>query len=137
MEQEIRAIVGSKADYYLKKWRPVLEGKSHGAGFNWAAFFFSGLWLPYRKMYIATLIFFGVILFETILEENFFMGFLGMPEASAALGSLVGLVVAIICGIYGNRWYLSHARKVISHVRSQGLQEDAYLKALSRRGAPI
>ncbi len=53
-EEEIRAFVGSNADYFLKKWRPALEGLSNKAGFNCAAFCLSGFWFPYHKMYAAT-----------------------------------------------------------------------------------
>ena len=148
-EEEVKAFVGRKADYYCRKWSLALKGQGVGhdqvavAGlmlsqprtdFNWAAFLLSGLWLPYRKMYVLTLVFFGVILAESVLEEVFFVGALGMPEPPAAVGRLVGLAAAIVCGCFGNRWYLSHARKVITEVRSQGLPEEEYLRILSKRG---
>lgn len=51
-EQEIRAFVGPKSDYYLGKWRSVLNGESDKVGgLNYAAFFFEAIWLIYRKMY--------------------------------------------------------------------------------------
>jgi hypothetical protein len=85
-------------------------------------------------MYLLTTIFFGIILLESTVEEVVFVGILGKPDTPAALDRLVGLAVAIICGAFGNRWYLSHTRKAVAEVRSQGLPEDAYLQALSRRG---
>lgn len=134
-EEELRAFVGPKADYYLKKWRLDLDGSTgSGAGFNWAAFFFSGLWLPYRRMYRVTLIFFGVFLLETIFEEIVYVGFLGRPEAPGDLNRFLGLVGAIVCGGFGNTWYFSHAQKTIGSLRSQGLPEDTYLKALTKHG---
>src|SRR5215207_976016 len=134
-EEEVRAFVGPRADYYLKKWWLDLDSSiGSGTGFNWAAFFLSGLWLPYRKMYRATLIFLGVFLLETLFEEIVYVGFLGRPEAPGALGRFVGLVAGIVCGGFGNAWYLSHAQKTIGKMRSQGLPEDAYFKALIKRG---
>jgi hypothetical protein len=148
-EQELRAFVGRKADYYLGKWWPALKSQGSGydqvavaglmlaqpkTGFNWAAFLLSGLWLPYRKMYKATFIFMGIILLESILEEVLFVGILGKPEPPAALGRLVGLVAAVICGAYGNRWYLSHAQKMIFQARSEEFQGDEYVKVLAQRG---
>src|SRR5262245_40673220 len=148
-EQEVRAFVGRKADYYCRRWLPALAGQGVGqdqvavaglmlsqprTSFNWAAFLLSGLWLPYRKMYVPTFVFYGVILAESVLEEVLFVGALGMPEPPAALGHLVGLAAAIVCGSFGNRWYLSHARKVITEVRSQGRPEEEYLRVLSKRG---
>lgn len=133
-EQHLRAFVGSKADYYLEKWTPLQAGRGHSTGFNWAAFLLSGLWLPYRKMYSVSTIFFAIILVESIAEEVLFVGILGKAETPAGLDSVVGLVAAIICGAYGNRWYLSHARKVISDVCAQGLEQNAVTGVLSKRG---
>jgi hypothetical protein len=133
-EHEVRAYVGSNADYYLKAWQPGLTGDGGASGFNIAAFFLSSLWLGYRKMYMAVLILFGIILAEIVLEELLFVGILKMREAPPGVSLLVGLIVAIVVGIGANRWYLAQARRVIGEVRSQGLQEEAHLKTLSSRG---
>jgi len=132
--QEVEAFVGRKAGYYLKKW-PLARGLTgRSTGFNWAAFFLSGLWLPYRKLYVVATIFYVSMLIESILEWVVFVGILGKDDSPASLSRVVGLVAAIICGALGNQWYLSHTRRAVAEVRSQGLPEDAYLQALSRRG---
>ncbi len=134
-EEEVRAFVGPRADYYIKKWWLDPDRRTGiGAGINWAALFLSGLWLPYRKMYRETLIFFGVILLETLLEDIVYVGFLGRPEAPGTLGRFVGLVAGIVCGGFGNEWYQSHAQKTIGKLRSQGLPEAAYIEALTKSG---
>ncbi len=133
-DQEVTVFVGRKAGYYLHRWAGALDGTPTSTGFNWAAFLLSGLWLPYRKMYVITAIFMGIILFESILEEVVFVGVLARPEPPAGLGRILGLVASIICGGRGNRWYLSHARRAVAELRSQELPEDAYLDALARRG---
>jgi hypothetical protein len=148
-EQEVRAFVGRNADYYLRTWWPALKTYQGGydqetgadimsaqpkTGFNGAALLFSGLWLPYRKMYVPTLVLFGVVLFESLLEEILFVGILGKSEVPFGLNRLVGLIVAIVCGAFGNRWYLSHMRKAIADVRSRGLAEEEQLRELSKRG---
>jgi len=115
-------------------WTPVLRGWSGGTGFNWGAFFFSGLWLPYRKMYTAAFILWGIILVESILEELLFVGILVKQETPPGFDRIVGLVVGVVCGAYGNRWYLSHARRIISDIRSQGLPQDAVLRTIAERG---
>ena len=132
--QHLGAFVGTNAQYYLDKWRPILSRWSPSAGFNWAAFFLSGLWLSYRKMYRLTLILYAIIILESILEDVVFVGMLGDPEPPAGLGQVVGLVAAIICGCYGNQWYLSHARRVISEVSATGLQGDDLVRTLVKRG---
>lgn len=133
-EQTFRTFVGPKSDYYLDKWRPLDSDQGRNTGFNWAAFFLSGLWLPYRKMYAVTAILYGIILVETVAEEVVFVEILGRLEAPAALTRAIGLLVSIVCGAYGNQWYRSHARKVIADVQRQGFEQGAMLEVLSRRG---
>jgi Protein of unknown function (DUF2628) len=131
-EQEIRAFVGARADSYLEKWQPVLENKGIRTGFNWPAFLVSGIWLPYRKMYRRAAIFWGAILLATVLEYLIFAGILGQSEPPGC--SPVGLIAAIVCGAFGNAWYLSHTAQIIAEVRSQGLTEDVYFQELAKRG---
>ena len=133
-DDDLRAFVGSKADYYLRHWATGRAGAGQGSGFNWAAFFLSGLWLPYRKMYLVTAIFYGAILIESVIEELLFVGLLGRPEAPAAIGHLVGFAAAGICGVCGNRWYLSHARSAIAEVRARLSPTQDIFGTLSRRG---
>jgi hypothetical protein len=133
-EREIRAFVGSKADYYLQRWQLALNGEGKVRGANWAALLWAGFWVPYRKMYLLTVIFYSVILIETILEEVLIVGVLGEPEVPTRLSSLVGFITGVICGAFGNIWYLSHARKVIANVRSQNLPENEHLRVLSECG---
>jgi len=130
---ELRRFVGPNADYYLQRWTPLVQG-GDGPGFNGAAFLLAGLWLPYRKMYKVTCLLYGIIFLESILQEVLFAGLNGASESSAGLDLLVGLVAAGICGAFGNRWYLSHARKVIAELRAEGLQGEALSQAISDRG---
>jgi hypothetical protein len=85
-------------------------------------------------MYRATAIFFGVIFAESIIEQVLFVGILGEAEVPTVIDRVGNLVVSAICGAYGNAWYLSHTKKQITRLRSQGLPKDEYLDRLSRRG---
>jgi hypothetical protein len=133
-EQEVRAFVGSGYDYYLQAWQPALADRGPATGFNIAGFFLAGLWLGYRKMYKALFILFGVLLVAIVLEDIFFVGVLKMRESPPLMSIPVGLVVSIVIGVSGNRWYLSHACRAIDEVRSRGLPDDGHLKALAERG---
>lgn len=133
-EQELRTFVGKRADYYLNEWRPALDEQSSATGFNVAGMFLSGLWLPYRKMYLVTLIFYGALVAETALEELVYVGVLGRSEPPAGLRLLVGLVAGFVCGLFGNSWYLAHARKKIASLRSNSLEGNAYFEALGKVG---
>jgi hypothetical protein len=134
-EQEVRAFVGSNADYYVRAWRPALTGEGGASGFNVGGFLLAVPWLAYRKMYTAALILIGISIAESVLEKVLFVGAPGeMRESSPGFVVLVALVVGIVVGIGGNRWYLARARRVIEEVRSQVLPEEAHLRALSSRG---
>jgi hypothetical protein len=130
----LSAFVGSKADYYLDKWWRLLQDGSGSAGFNWAAFLLCGFWLSYRKMYKVTILFYGIVLLESVLEEVVFVDILGNAETPPVLEPAIGLAAAIICGAFGNRWYFSHARAAVSELRSLGLRDDALLQTLTVRG---
>lgn len=133
-EQELRAFVGRKADYYLSRWQDALDGTGGGFRFNFLAFLFGGLWLGYRKMYLATTIFLGIVLVETFVEDFVFILILDQPETPDFVNLLTTILAGFVCGAFANRWYLAHARKVITAVRRLGLPEDAHLEMLSKRG---
>jgi Protein of unknown function (DUF2628) len=133
-EAEARAFVGRNAKYYLANWAPALPGQGRASGFNRSAFWFGVLWLPYRKMYRVTLIFFAIIVLETALEEFLVAVGIGNKGMIKALGGPVGLITGIVCGTYGNAWYLAHAKRRIAGVRALGLEGDAYFEAVARRG---
>jgi hypothetical protein len=129
----LRAFVGRRAERFLRKWEPRLEG-SGPSRFNWPAFFLTGLWFSYRKMYRITMIFYAILLLEGILEEILFVVLLGMEEAPMAIHSGISLIAAVTGGKCGNGWYLNHARRVIAEVRGSGLEGEALLQELRRRG---
>ena len=128
IKEEIAAFVGKNPDYYYTRWTPLLEGQGW-TGFNWAAFFFSAFWLPYRKMYKTALVFYGCIFLAAIFEEIASKN--GTPQA---LGQSLRLIAAIICGANGNRWYFDHATDVITQVRSKRLPDNIVIDELSKRG---
>jgi len=133
-QQELMTFVGRKADYYLGKWRLLLTGAGRDAGFNWAAFFLSGFWIAYRKMYKVAIIFYAIVILESLAEEVLFIGILGKPETPAVIERIAGLAFALICGGFGNRWYYSHARRTIAEVHEEGIEGTALLDTISRRG---
>ena len=130
---QLRAFVGPRADVYLAKWHHLLMGGSGSAGFNWPAFLWSGLWIPYRKMYRVAAILYGTMIATTIGEDVLFV-LIGRGQIPPFLDSAIGLIAALVCGFGANRWYLAHARRVIAEVHSLGLQDSECLAEISRRG---
>lgn len=133
-DEDLKAVVGANADYYLRSWRPVLAGETTLAGFNRAAFFLGGFWLAYRRMYLGAVLFYGVLVAEVALELLVFCGILGLRQPPALLGMAVGFLTAVACGGFANGWYLSHVRKVIARTRAERLPPAEYRQALAARG---
>jgi hypothetical protein len=133
-ETELRAFVGPKFDYYLRKWGPKLEDPSADCGMNWAAFFLSGFWFPYRKMYAATFILYGVSLALAILQQVVFVAVIGAETVPPGVGLIMNVAVALVCGLYGNAWYLAHTQRKIAEAHAQGYQGDHLMYHLARKG---
>jgi hypothetical protein len=130
----LRAYVGRNADYYMSKWSSALRGTPGSIGVNWAAFFLSGFWFPYRKMYKLSFILYAFVVVETIGEDLVFLRWAGQEMVPEWFNRVATLLFAAVCGKYGNRWYLSHATRQVSQLRGEGLEEEALWHALSRRG---
>ena len=130
---EIRAFVGPRASSYLNQWWGLIDGRNANVGFNWPAFLFTGLWLPYRKMYKAAFLLYGLLIVEEVVENLIFQALLHR-ESPDALGRLIGIGIAIFCGFQANEWYFLHARRKIEMVRSLGLSESEHAAELARRG---
>jgi Protein of unknown function (DUF2628) len=133
-EQELRAFVGSNANFYLRAWAPVLTGQGRITRVNVAAFFLASFWLGYRKMYARFLLLAGILIVEGLMEFVVFAAILEVREVPWAPGMVVGFIAGIVCGLCANRWYLSDARRAIAKVRAMGLDEAAHLRELARRG---
>lgn len=128
-EAEVRAVVGPRADFYLRKWQA-----SEGGGFNWAAFCLSGLWLPYRRMYRATAILYVLIILESIAEDVLFVGWLGWPQTPRSVERGVTAAVCWMCGGFGNGWYLAHVKRVVAAARVQQPDESQRRTLLAVQG---
>src|SRR5678816_1813070 len=110
-KEEVTAVAGRNADYYWTRWTPLNQGQNW-TSFNWAAFFLTGLWLAYRKMYKLALIFY-VILILGVLADHL------NPDRKESFGSTFGWIIALICGAGANRWYWSHATELVDEARAQ------------------
>lgn len=129
---------GSTKDYYLRKWRRILEGRSSWAGFNWAAGFFGINWCFWRRLYLT-----GVLLVVAEFAASFFVGVavvIGMGirtpshPALVASGYLSLLAVRIVFGALANRLYLRRATRAVAKARTREPDADARLALLRERG---
>ncbi len=116
---------------YPQKWRGLIEGRSRFAGFNWAAFFFTTLWLAYRKMYVwALAAFLAGIALEVGLAILVMQ--LGLTGAGFQLPYLVAhlLCVRLPLGLGGNVLYYHRAIARIQSVTDA----ESQLEVIRARG---
>lgn len=127
---ELAAVVGSNASYYLDRFRRIAQGKS--GGWNWAAFILGPVWLFYRKQFglgvlylllqvmldIATAV--AYIPVDTLnLTEEAIMALMNDPVfVVAVVFSYVILALRIILGVRANNFYFGHCQKKIADAKS-------------------
>lgn len=133
-EQELSAIVGVNAQYYLPRFQRIRQGL--GGGWNWAAFFLGPLWLFYRKQYLL-----GCILFAFQMIFDIATMWLMNPINTATTEaeiiavmeqmmenpmmfpamflSFLLLFAHLLLGAKGNQLYRHHCTKRIAYARQQ------------------
>lgn len=94
-QNDLEKFVGKNSDYYLRKFEEI-QITGNKISWNWPAFFISGYWLLYRKMYIQALI---MILGSMVLGCIPFIGW------------LVPIALPIGMGMYANALYFDHINK--------------------------
>jgi len=132
-EQDLATFVGPKnTDYYLRRFRKIEAGSS--ASWHWPAFFITGPWLLYRKMWLMAL---GYILGLPILTgmlSGVFALFVG-PVSATLISYLVwGIVALIVIPIFANSWYKSRADAKIAAIDAKGLDDASRQREIASRG---
>jgi hypothetical protein len=100
-EERLRAAIGPRADYYLHRWREM-DASGKKSSWNWAACLASHLWLVYRKMWLALLLF---------ILATLATGMIGafVPVRYAIL---LAIGLTFITGGYGNLLYRHRIEKL-------------------------
>jgi Tfp pilus assembly protein PilE len=134
-KEQYQAVIGSKQDYYLKKFLEFdREGKA-GPSWHWPAFFVTFYWLLYRKMWRNALIYF-VLPYLLLLLIGLVAAFMGMAGAPIA-GLLYFAMMAgfwIVPALYADALYYNHCRQVIASARQQTSHPHRLYGVLSTRG---
>lgn len=122
MQQLYEALLGEKnRRYYLTKFALFdQQGTGLKASWNWAAFFFGGLWALYRKMYAWFFALMGISFLSNIVERT------GVPLLSA----IVFLMPWIAFTIYANSLYHNHIKNKIAEAQRTIREESRLLDYL-------
>lgn len=117
--------VGNKAEVYRKKWNNKNPEKLN-LGWNWASFFFGGLWLIYRKMYREWLILTCASI--ALLIANVYLSYPFRIFRFIELSDFANLFACI----FGDSLYQRKVYKVIKE--QMGQPEDQIIKTLQSKG---
>jgi hypothetical protein len=127
-EEPLRAAIGPRADYYLRRWRAMdAKGKSHD--WNWAACFLSVFWFAYRKMW-GPMAAMGLVYVLT------------SPLLDPANRMLVKIVVTALIGLsfvtggYGNHLYRRQVERIVAETAGPD-EEAARARAAARGGVSL
>lgn len=123
-------VVGEKSKYYIPRWLEMKSGKGK-ISFNVAAFFLGVLWMLYRKMYVASAIYFGIIIFASLFEVFVIEELYGEIPS---IDRVTNWTAAAIMGFYGNYFYLKNTEKKISTIRNSHYSNDLYEEQLIKQG---
>src|ERR1044072_4541815 len=104
-EERLRAAIGPRADYYLRRWREM-DAKGSKTSWTWPACLASLYWFLYRKMWLAAVVF---------LPANIVVS---MVPAVVPVRNIYVLLLLIgltfITGAYGNFLYRRQIEKLVA-----------------------
>lgn len=121
-----RAIIGEKnSHYYLEKFKQFdKEGPGLKVSWNWPAFFCSGAWALYRKMYGWFFVIWGVATLAMIFNKAPFW-LISIPAF---------LVPSIVFAMYANSLYHQAVKKKIATARLSVKDELKLMEYLRQKG---
>ena len=135
-EGHLAAYVGpNNTDYYMERFGRFESGQS-SVSWNWPAFFLTALWLLYRKMWAAALLYW--------IGLPLALG--GVAAVLTATGLLSGVVADLVTSVmyyafsltlvpmFANKLYFDHAQKKVEGVKGSYSDSEQQLQELRRIG---
>ncbi|MEO1053108.1 MAG: DUF2628 domain-containing protein, partial [Bacteroidota bacterium] len=130
--EEWKAFIGKETDYYLEKWKRIKEGKT--VNFNFFALLFGGLWLVYRKAYVAGFLYLGFIMIEGVVFETLAFEFDIIGNQYVLINAIIGIANALLMGIFGDWLYYTESAKRMSIIENKSSDRTDYLYKLHEKG---
>ena len=103
-EQEENRFIGTNVEYYRSKFQEM-RMLNQKISFNWVALLFGIFWMLYRKMYGVAI---GALIATVVV------GMMG------SLGGVLGLVLTLGYGLFGNYLYMMTIQKRVTEVQRFG-----------------
>lgn len=127
-EEAMSLFVGKNYEYFKRKWE-IAEGKKNKQSWNLAAFIFGFSWMAYRKMYLYSWVFIGVVMVELLCEFAF-----ALPDR---MSNAINIAIAISFGKFGNYLYKHHAEKKIKEICALSAPDQVDKELRSHGGTNI
>ena len=115
-ENDVSNVVEQNAGYYIDKWKKASNPLKF-AGWNWAAFLLSPIWLAYRHMYFWATIYFLLLVVTAAVASILpaIIYYTALTEESLLIWRIASpFLVALIFGWKGNALYGRHVHKLIA-----------------------
>jgi Tfp pilus assembly major pilin PilA len=139
-EELYRAAVGeSKAAYYLPLFYRFDQPGASRLSWNWPAFFFTWLWMIYRRMYGPALGYFFLYPLAAMVLLALMSALLGAAVA-VLFYWLTVIAVRVLVPMFANALYHWHVRKRIARLTADAPSHEAVVQRLigqSSGGAPF
>jgi hypothetical protein len=113
--------------YYFKQLERFNNGEKYM--FNVAAFFFGISWMLYRKMYLETIAFVGILFVEVLFEQLIFS-----VLASKVISYLIGLATGFAFGTLANFFYLQKAQRTVALAKATFSTHEERLVYVKKNG---
>lgn len=145
--KEFSAFVGRNSQYFLPKFKEMSEKKSKSI--NWSAFFFTGGYFLYRKMYAVSIMIMlfsvilaipsGIMTYQVFCESFGYTGGIYFDTSSletlSFICNILTLALRFVCGFFANPLYKAKAIKVINREKELNADPEVYLKAIAKKGS--
>ncbi|MEG2813412.1 MAG: RING finger protein [Oscillospiraceae bacterium] len=148
--KDLAIFIGRNTEYYLPKFKLLAKTKNRAKTLNWGAFFFTGFYFLFRKMYwqgiLALVINFvlsipsSIVMMSQISAESAMASAIPINDTILILNMLSSILVFVlraICGFYGNTFYKTHTFKKIEQIKQQTKEQppDVYIEQLVKKGS--
>jgi len=137
-EELYRAAVGErKAHYYVPLFQRFDQPGSKRVSWNWPAFFVSFLWMLYRRMYAAAILYWFAWPIVLVMVGGLISALLG-PLAGGITYALLIVAQWILVPMFANALYHWHVRDRIRGAAGGAASHEAVVQRLGRQsgGAP-
>lgn len=122
---DLKRFVGNMWIYYIPRFVRMSRSKSP-VSFNFTAFFTHGFWFISRRMYFPGILMILSVMCSSLYQAYFASVFEGLSGNRLAVGSMISMILSgleiiimIISGLFGNRFYMNFCAKRVKKINAQ------------------